>query len=75
MGALQKHDSILSEVYTLLISLLSKGGIKAVIWTDTLQAIVMVAGILAVTVKGTMKVGSFEEVLSIARAGDRLSIK
>ena len=33
------------------------GGIKAVIWTDTLQAIFIFVGIAWLTIKGTMEAG------------------
>uniref|UniRef100_A0A8C5QTG0 Sodium-dependent multivitamin transporter n=1 Tax=Leptobrachium leishanense TaxID=445787 RepID=A0A8C5QTG0_9ANUR len=42
------------------------GGLKAVIWTDVIQTLVMFAGQLAVIIVGTMKVGSISEVWQIA---------
>lgn len=39
-----------------------KGGLKAVVWTDTIQTVVMFGGAIAVAVLGTMQVGGFDEV-------------
>ncbi|KAK0423693.1 hypothetical protein QR680_008282 [Steinernema hermaphroditum] len=48
------------------------GGLKAVVWTDTLQAGVMFAGMLAVMVKGTVDVGGFQKILEVATVSGRL---
>ncbi|CAF0982331.1 unnamed protein product [Brachionus calyciflorus] len=48
--------SVVCTVYT------SIGGIKAVIWTDTFQVIVMFSGLFAVIIKGIIKVGGISEV-------------
>jgi sodium-coupled monocarboxylate transporter 8/12 len=39
-----------------------QGGLKAVVWTDAIQTIVMFGGVIAVAVLGTLKVGSVSEV-------------
>ncbi|XP_038208186.1 sodium-coupled monocarboxylate transporter 1-like [Zerene cesonia] len=41
----------------------SVGGLKAVVWTDVFQTIVMIGAMFLVIIKGTIKVGGFEEVL------------
>ncbi|KAH9509624.1 Sodium-coupled monocarboxylate transporter 1 [Bulinus truncatus] len=41
------------------------GGMKAVIWTDVFQSAIMLAGILAIVIQGTMKVGSLSQVWDI----------
>ncbi|XP_073957498.1 sodium-coupled monocarboxylate transporter 1-like isoform X2 [Choristoneura fumiferana] len=41
----------------------SLGGLKAVVWTDVIQTIVMSGAMLLVMVKGTMIVGGFDEVM------------
>ncbi|GFS54763.1 putative sodium-dependent multivitamin transporter, partial [Nephila pilipes] len=48
------------------------GGIKAVLWTDLFQALLMFSAIFAVTIKGTMDVGGLSEVLRIAKEGERI---
>ncbi|KAM4012221.1 sodium-dependent multivitamin transporter isoform 1-T1 [Anomaloglossus baeobatrachus] len=49
------------------------GGLKAVIWTDVIQTLVMFAGQLAVIIVGTAKVGSIQEVWDIALQNNKIS--
>ena len=44
----------------------------AVIWTDLLQACIMLVGILAVIIQGGRQVGGIEEIWRINMEGDRL---
>ncbi|KAL4216748.1 Sodium-coupled monocarboxylate transporter 1 [Mactra antiquata] len=55
-----------STLYTFL------GGMKAVIWTDFFQAIVMVIGLLAIVIQGFAEVGGFNEVWKINKEWDRI---
>eukprot|EP00058_Branchiostoma_floridae_P006969 XP_002592457.1 hypothetical protein BRAFLDRAFT_68943 [Branchiostoma floridae] len=48
------------------------GGMKAVMWTDTFQIVVMVAGFLAVIIQGTIEVGGPARVWEINGQGERL---
>ncbi|XP_035658838.1 sodium-coupled monocarboxylate transporter 1-like [Branchiostoma floridae] len=48
------------------------GGMKAVMWTDTFQVVVMVAGFLAVIIQGTMDVGGLARVWELNQQGQRL---
>ncbi|XP_066295568.1 sodium-coupled monocarboxylate transporter 1-like [Branchiostoma lanceolatum] len=48
------------------------GGMKAVMWTDTFQVFVMVAGFLAVIIQGTIEAGGPARVWEINRQGQRL---
>lgn len=48
------------------------GGLKAVVWTDTLQFLLMVGGIVAVTILGLMATGGFWNVWETSDAGGRL---
>ncbi|CAF1227589.1 unnamed protein product [Rotaria sp. Silwood1] len=50
----------------------SVGGMKAVIWTDVLQAVVIVIGLLAVIIQGLITVGGFKQTFSIASQGGRI---
>ncbi|XP_063957351.1 sodium-coupled monocarboxylate transporter 1-like isoform X1 [Lytechinus pictus] len=50
----------------------SVGGLKAVVWTDTLQGIIMIVGVVALIIKGTMVVGGLDKVWQIAEQGDRI---
>ncbi|KAB5539613.1 hypothetical protein PHYPO_G00091050 [Pangasianodon hypophthalmus] len=49
------------------------GGLKAVIWTDVFQTVVMFAGQLAVIVVGTHQAGGMAEVWMKAQNGSRIS--
>ncbi|XP_046559482.1 sodium-coupled monocarboxylate transporter 1-like isoform X2 [Haliotis rubra] len=49
------------------------GGLKAVIWTDVFQAVVMFAGMLAVIIKGTIDAGGIKAVWTTAAKGGRLN--
>ncbi|CAK1555004.1 unnamed protein product [Leptosia nina] len=58
--------------YNLQITSTYEGGIKAVVWTDTLQTILMYFGVVFVLVYGTCRLGGVGEVLRINEEGDRL---
>ncbi|XP_014738351.1 PREDICTED: sodium/iodide cotransporter [Sturnus vulgaris] len=49
------------------------GGMKAVIWTDVFQVFVMLAGFVAVAIRGVLLVGGPAKVLSIAANGSRIN--
>lgn len=51
----------------------SLGGMKAVIWTDVFQVLVMIAGFFAIAIRGTLLVGGATEVLDIARNYSRIN--
>lgn len=50
-----------------------QGGLKAVIWTDVFQTLVMFAGQLAVIVVGVQKTGGVSEVWRKVWEGNRIS--
>ncbi|XP_030646385.1 sodium-coupled monocarboxylate transporter 2 [Chanos chanos] len=50
------------------------GGLKAVVWTDAFQMVVMVVGFLTVLVQGTVKAGGVAAVWSMSQRGDRLQV-
>ncbi|XP_071093128.1 sodium-coupled monocarboxylate transporter 1-like isoform X1 [Haliotis cracherodii] len=56
-----------SSFYTVL------GGLKAVVWTDLFQSLVIVSGLLAVVIQGTMLVGGVGEVWRINNAWGRIN--
>ncbi|XP_039254545.2 sodium-coupled monocarboxylate transporter 2-like [Styela clava] len=60
--------SIVCTFYT------SIGGMKAVIWTDFLQAMIMLAGMLAVFIQTTIVVGGFGPVVEAVERGQRNNI-
>uniref|UniRef100_A0A669BL94 Solute carrier family 5 member 5 n=1 Tax=Oreochromis niloticus TaxID=8128 RepID=A0A669BL94_ORENI len=49
------------------------GGIKAVVWTDVFQIIVMLFGFVAIYIQGTVLVGGPAQVLRIANNGSRIN--
>ncbi|XP_040266359.1 sodium-coupled monocarboxylate transporter 2 [Bufo bufo] len=50
------------------------GGLKAVVWTDAFQMVVMVIGFLSVLIEGTIQNGGPSNVWQIAINGSRLDI-
>ncbi|XP_051885586.1 sodium-coupled monocarboxylate transporter 2 isoform X2 [Pristis pectinata] len=50
------------------------GGLKAVVWTDAFQMVVMVLGFLTVLIQGTIKLGGSSNTWKIAKNGQRLNI-
>ncbi|XP_068152991.1 sodium-coupled monocarboxylate transporter 2-like [Drosophila tropicalis] len=50
------------------------GGIKAVVWTDVVQAGIMVISVVLVGVMGANRVGGLGEVIRIAGQGGRLEV-
>lgn len=50
----------------------SIGGMKAVLWTDVFQTIVMISGFLAVIIEGCRRLGGMDEMWRIAGEGGRL---
>ncbi|XP_017764409.1 PREDICTED: sodium-coupled monocarboxylate transporter 2-like isoform X2 [Eufriesea mexicana] len=48
------------------------GGLKAVVWTDAIQTIVMFGGVMVIAVIGTNRVGGFEQVWKRNRETDRI---
>ncbi|XP_065835137.1 sodium-coupled monocarboxylate transporter 1-like [Oscarella lobularis] len=59
---------LVATVYTAL------GGMKAVIWTDVFQAIIMLVGILSVIVLGVGRLEGFGSVFDISSKGQRLNL-
>ncbi|XP_064030980.1 sodium/iodide cotransporter isoform X2 [Pogoniulus pusillus] len=49
------------------------GGMKAVIWTDVFQVLVMLSGFMAVIIRGALLVGGPGAVFAIAANGSRLN--
>ncbi|KAF8788896.1 putative sodium-dependent multivitamin like protein [Argiope bruennichi] len=49
-----------------------EGGMKAVLWTDLFQSLLMFSAVFAVIAKGTIDVGGFSEVWRLADEGKRI---
>ncbi|XP_076801199.1 sodium-coupled monocarboxylate transporter 1-like [Clavelina lepadiformis] len=52
----------------------SLGGLKAVIWTDAIQAVVMLAGFLSIIIRGSVVMGGFENIWNKCLEGGRLEL-
>ncbi|XP_036115164.1 sodium-coupled monocarboxylate transporter 2 [Molossus molossus] len=50
------------------------GGLKAVVWTDAFQMVVMIVGFLTVLIQGSAQAGGFHKVLEESTNGSRLNI-
>lgn len=48
---------------------------KAVIWTDVFQGVVMLVGLTTIIIVGTIKVGSLGKVFDVAYKGHRLDVE
>ncbi|XP_067671677.1 uncharacterized protein [Haliotis asinina] len=52
--------------------LIAMGGMKAVLWTDTLQGSIMIIGCIALVIKGSAAVGGFSVAWAIAENRSRI---
>ena len=50
-----------------------QGGMKAVVWTDTFQMLIIVGGVITLVVNGCLRVGGLQVVLERAAKGGRLN--
>lgn len=50
-----------------------QGGLKAVIWTDVFQSVVMLAGLITVAVTGSLEVGGIKKVWEINQRYGRIN--
>lgn len=57
---------------TLITCIFLQGGLKAVIWTDVLQMVIMLVGFVAVIARGAVLQGSLKKIWDDARQGGRL---
>ena len=57
---------VVAAIYT------SLGGMKAVIYTDVFQSVIMLGGLLAIVIQGTIKVGGLAKVWNVSAQGGRL---
>jgi solute:Na+ symporter, SSS family len=64
---------VITSAIVMVYSLL--GGIQAVIWTDALQAILLIAGaLLCLAIMGDLMPGGHKEIISIASEGNKFSL-
>uniref|UniRef100_F7AMK6 Sodium-coupled monocarboxylate transporter 1 n=1 Tax=Ciona intestinalis TaxID=7719 RepID=F7AMK6_CIOIN len=48
------------------------GGLKGVIWTDALQAVVMLVGFISILIQGSIKLGGFSNAWNLSKMGGRI---
>uniref|UniRef100_H2YWR7 Sodium-coupled monocarboxylate transporter 1 n=1 Tax=Ciona savignyi TaxID=51511 RepID=H2YWR7_CIOSA len=48
------------------------GGLKGVIWTDALQASIMLVGFVAILIQGSLKLGGFANIWKLCEQGSRI---
>ena len=63
---------ILPKVLSVKIMCIFQGGLRAVVWSDTFQTFVVMAGLIAVTVRGSIDLGGIDKVWEIADKGGRI---
>ena len=56
------------------VSFRFQGGMKAVLWADTLQMFIVFAGMLTVLIEGSKTLGGFNKAWDIADKGGRIVI-
>lgn len=49
-----------------------QGGAKSVVWTSTIQMVLIIAGLLAVLIGGAMDLGGIDEIFEIAKKYERI---
>eukprot|EP00057_Strongylocentrotus_purpuratus_P026344 XP_011680818.1 PREDICTED: sodium-coupled monocarboxylate transporter 1-like [Strongylocentrotus purpuratus] len=64
----------LAIVWVVAVSYTAVGGMRAIVWSDVLHAIVIFLGLIAAVTMGTKQVGGFGEVMRIARESDRFKL-
>ena len=50
-----------------------QGGLRAVVWTDTFQTVVVVGGLVGIIVVGCNHLGGLDKVWELAEAGGRIN--
>ena len=50
-----------------------QGGLKAVVWTDVFQSVIMLAGLVIVAITGSIQVGGLQKVWEINQKYGRIN--
>ena len=54
-------------------SIILQGGLKAVVWTDVFQSVIMLAGLVIVAITGSIQVGGLQKVWEINQKYGRIN--
>ena len=68
---LNKNSPMIKGLYSMWLFLF-QGGIKAVVWTDAFQILIITVGMVALLIKGVLEVGSIELVIQRVKDGGRM---
>ncbi len=63
-----------AAIFVVCIAYSSIGGLKAVLWTDALQAVIMIGSIIAVIIAGVNQIGGMSIVWERAKDAGRLDV-
>ena len=63
---------VFMELFTVIYT--GIGGIKSVVWTDVVQSVVLIVGITAVLIKGTINIGGLKDLYRLNMEGGRLNV-
>ncbi|CAL8112703.1 unnamed protein product [Orchesella dallaii] len=63
-----------AAIFIVCIAYSSIGGLKAVLWSDAMQAIIMIGSVIVVIAVGANEIGGFGVVFDRAKAGGRLDV-
>ena len=69
---LKNHSFIINSVI-LHLNYYLKGGLRAVVWTDTFQTLVVVGGLIGIIVIGCNHLGGLDRMWELAEAGGRVN--
>nr|XP_054766894.1 sodium-coupled monocarboxylate transporter 1-like [Lytechinus pictus] len=61
-------------ILVVALSFTTVGGMRAIVWSDVHQTIIILLGLIAAVVMGTNQVGGMGEVMRIARESDRFKL-
>lgn len=58
----------------LIFFIFFKGGMKAVVWADSFQVVVLYAAMIVILIKGTAEIGGFSKVWELNALHNRTDI-
>ncbi|KAK4876936.1 hypothetical protein RN001_009442 [Aquatica leii] len=75
-GQVSQFDTNVIAVTTCVLCIFytAVGGLKAVVWTDTLQTLSIFVSLVVVFILGILQSGGFSSIIAVAKEGHRLDI-
>ena len=68
------YKSVIQRTYIYNVFYRLQGGMKAVLMTDTLQLVIMLAGCLTMVIAGTLSAGGPSEIYNVNKLSGRLDV-